>query len=73
MKFLAGSETIPAFGVPIKIEISFNHGCRKGCRCFPRVPSCSFSLITPIHVKDDEEMVTMFETALLGDIGYGSC
>ena len=38
-----------------------------------RVPSCSFSLITPIHVKDDEEMVTMFETALLGDIGYGSC
>ena len=71
MKFLTGSETIPAFGVPTKIEVSFNHGCPKSCRCFPTVSTCPFSLIIPIHVKDDEEMVTMFETALLGDVGFG--
>ena len=74
MKFLTGSETIPTFGVPTKkIEVSFNHGFPKSCRCFPIVSTCSFSLIIPIRVKDDEEMVTMFETALLGDIGFGRC
>ena len=73
MKFLTGLETIPAFGVPTKIEVSFNHGCQKSCRCFPTVSTCSFSLIIAIHVKDDEQMVTMFETALLGDVGFGRC
>ena len=73
MKFLTSSETIPAFGVPAKIEVSFNHRCPKSCSCFPTVSTCSFSLIIPIHVKDDEEMVTMFETALLGDVGFGRC
>ena len=73
MKFLTGSETIPAFGVPTKIEVSFNHGCPKSCRCFPTVSTCSFSLIIPFHVKRDEEMVTMFEAALLGDVGFGRC
>ena len=71
MKFLTGSETIPAFGVSTKIEVSFNHGSPKSCRCLPTVSTCSFSLIIPIHEKDDEEMVTMFETALLGDVGFG--
>ena len=66
-------ETIPAFGVPTKIKVLFNHGCPKSCRCFPTVCTCSFSSIIPIHVKDDEEMVTMFETALLGDVGFGRC
>ena len=69
MKFLTGSEAIPAFGVPTKIEVS----CPKSCRCFPAVFTCSFSLIITIHVKDDEEMVTMFKTALLGDVGIGRC
>ena len=52
MKFLTGSETIPAFGVPTKIEVSFNHGCSKSCRCFPTVSTWSFNLIILIHVKD---------------------
>ena len=73
MKFSTGSETIPAFGVPTKIEVSFNHGCPKYCRYFPTFPTFSFSLIIPIHVKDDEKMVTMFETALLSDVGFGRC
>ena len=73
MKLLTDSETIPAFGVPTIIEVSFNHGCPKSCRCFPTVFNCSFSLIIPIHVKDDEEMVILFETALLGDVGFGRC
>ena len=73
MKFLTGSEAIPAFGVPTQFEASFNHGCRESCRCFPTVSTCSFSLNVSIHVKNDEEMVTMFGTALLGDIGFGSC
>ena len=72
-KILTGSETIPAFGVPTKIEVLVNHGCPKSSRCFPTVSTCSFSLIVPIHVKDDEEMATMFETALLGDVGFGRC
>ena len=29
MKFLTGSETFPAFGIPTKIAISFNHGFQK--------------------------------------------
>ena len=33
----------------------------------------SFRLTIPIHVKDDEEMLTKFETALLGDVGFGRC
>ena len=73
MKFLTGSETIPAFGVPTKMEVSFNHGCLESCRCFPTISTCSFSLNIPIHVKYDEEMVTMFGTALLGDVGFGRC
>ena len=73
MKFLTGSETIPAFGVPTKIEVSFNHGCPKSCRCFSTVSTCSFSSIIPIHVNDDEEILTMFETASLGDVGFDRC
>ena len=70
MKFLTGSKTIPAFGVPTKIEVTFNHGCPKSCRCFPTVSTGSFSLIISIHVKDDEEMITMFGITLLGDVGF---
>ena len=73
MKFLTGSETIPVFGVPTKIEVLSNHGCPKGCKCFPTVSTCSFSLSTSIHVKDNKEMVTMFGTALLNDVGFGRC
>ena len=73
MKFLTGSETIPAFGVPTKIEVSFNHGSPKSCRCFSTVSTCSFSSIIPIHVNDDEEILTMFETASLGDVGFDRC
>ena len=73
MKFLNGSETIPAFGAPTKTEVLFNHECLESCRCFPTVSTSSFSLNIPICVKDDEEMVTMFGTALLRDIGFGRC
>ena len=73
MKFLTDSETIPDFGVPTKTEVSFNHGCPKSWRCFPTVYTCLFSLIIPIRAKDDEEMVTMFETALLSDVGFARC
>ena len=73
MTFLTGSETISAFGVPTKIEVSFNQGYAESCRCFPTVSTCSFSLNIPIHVKDDEEMVTMFGKALLADVGFGRC
>ena len=69
MKFLTGSETFPTFGIPTKIAISFNHGCPKSC--FPSVSSCSSSLNIPIHVKDDEEMLNICGTALLGDAGFG--
>ena len=66
MKFLTGSETIPVFGVPTKIEVSFRSIMgTKSCRCFPAVSTDSFNLIILIHVKDDEKMVTMFGTALL--------
>ena len=73
MKFLTDSEAIPALGVPTQYEVSFNHGCPESCRCFPTVSTCSFSLNIPIHVKDDEEMITMFGTAVLSDTGFGCC
>ena len=73
MKFLTGSETIPAFSVLTKVGVSFNHGCPESCRCFPAVSTSPFSLNIPIHVKDNDEMVTMFGTALLGDVGFGRC
>ena len=73
MKFLTGSETIPAFGVPTRIEFFFIYGCPESCRCFPTVSTYSFSLNIPIHVKDDKEIVTMFGTALLGNVGFGLC
>ena len=64
MKFLTDSEIISAFGVPTKIEVSFNQRYPESCRCFPTVSIGSFSLNIPIHVKDNEEMVTKFGTAL---------
>ena len=70
MKFLTGSETIPAFGVPTKIVLSW---VSKKLQFF----SCNFYRLIYYnyshHVKDDEEMVIMFETALLGDAGFGRC
>ena len=69
MKFLTGSETIPAFAGSTNIEVLFDQRCPESCRCFPTVSTCSFSLNIPIDVKDDKEMITMFGTALLGDVG----
>ena len=70
MTFLTGSETISTVGVPTKIDVSFNHGCPNQCRYFPTISTCSYRLSIHIYVKDDE-MVTMFATALLGNVDFG--
>ena len=70
MKFLTGAETIPAFAASTNIEVLFDQRCPESCRYFPTVSACSFSLNITIDVKDDKEMITMFGTPLLGDVGW---
>ena len=72
MKFLTGSERIPALGVPPAIELTFNHKCPPGCKCFPTVSTCALTLDIPVHVREDE-ILTIFSTAIINSIGFGRC
>ena len=73
MKFLAGSYRIPVLGAPTNIEVNFKHDCVNGCRCFPTVSTCSFTLELPIHIQNEEKMLSVFSTALVADVGFGRC
>ena len=73
MKFLTGSYRIPVLGALTNIEVNFKHDCVNGCRCFPTVSTCSFTLELPIHIQNEEKMLSVFSTALVADVGFGRC
>ena len=73
MKFLTGSYRKPVLNAPPSIEVNFKHDCINGCRCFPTVSTCSFTLELPVHTQNEEEMLSVFSTTLVADVGFGRC
>ena len=73
MAFLTGSEKIPALGLPPQITVTFKHDCRNSCKCFLIVSTCSLTLDIPVHIRDEETMLEVFERALKEDVGFGRC
>ena len=65
MKFLTGSYRIPLLGAPPSIEVNFKHDCVNGCRYFPTVSTCFFTLELPVHIQTEEEMLSVFSTLAL--------
>ena len=73
MKFLTGSYRIPVLGAPPSIKVNFKHDCVNGCRCFPTLSTCSFTSELSVHIQNEEEMLSVFSTALVADVGFGQC
>ena len=73
MKLLTGSYRIPVLDAPTSMEVNFKHDCVNGCRCFPTVSTCSFTLELPVHIQNEEEMLSVFSTALVADVYFGWC
>ena len=73
MKFLTCSYRIPVLGAPPSIDVNFKRDCVNGFRCFPTVSTCSFTLELPVHIQNEEEMLSVFSTALVADVGFGRC
>ena len=78
MMFLTGSEVIPPLGAPSVVKVSFKHDCTKSsegleCACFPVVSTCSYTLVLPMHIKNDDEMKDKFLLAITKDFGFGRC
>ena len=73
MKFLTGSYRIPVLGAPPSIEVNFKLDCVNGYRCFPTVSTCSFTLELPVPIQNEQEMLPVFSTALIADVGFGRC
>ncbi|XP_078490016.1 ubiquitin-protein ligase E3C-like [Ciona intestinalis] len=76
MKFLTGSSTLPPLGLPNDLSISFLHGCRLSpggtkCRCLPTVSTCAISVVLPVHIETQEEMLNVFQCAITCEIGFG--
>ena len=73
IKFLTGSCRIPVLGTPPSIKVNFKYNCENGCRCFPTVLICSFTSELPVHIKNDDEILSVFSTALAADVCFGWC
>ena len=73
MKYLTGSEKIPALGLPPQITVTFKHDCRNSYKCFPIVSTSSLTLDIPARIRDEETMLEVFERALKEDVGFGRC
>ena len=71
IKFLTGSCRIPVLGTPPSIKVNFKYNCVNGCRCFPTVLICSFTSELPVRIKNEEEILSVFSTALHADVGFG--
>ena len=56
----------PKYGVNLK------HDCVNECRCFLTVLTCSFTLELKMKMNE-EEMLSVFSTALVADVGFGRC
>ena len=41
--------------------------------CFPIMSICSLTLDIPVHIRDEETMLEVFERALKEDVGFGQC
>ena len=61
MKFLTGSYRMPALGAPPSIEVNFKQDCVNGCRCFPTVSTCSFTLELPVHIQNKRKCYPCFQ------------
>ena len=73
IKFLTGSCRIPVLGTPPSIKVNFKYNCENGCRCFPTVLICSFTSELPVHIKNEDEILSVFSTALAADVCFGWC
>ena len=71
IKFLTGSCRMPVLRAPPSIEVNFKYNCVNGCRCFPTVLICSFTSELPVRIKNEEEILSVFSTALHADVGFG--
>ena len=59
---------------PPSIEVNSKHHCVNGCRCFPTVSTCSFTLeLYSAHIQNEKEMLSVFSAALVADVGFGRC
>ena len=62
---------MPILSAPPSIKVNFKHDCVNGCRCFPTVLKCSFTSELPVHIQNEEEMLSVFSTALVAGVGFG--
>ena len=59
MKFLTGSYRIPVLAAPPSIAVNFKDDCVNVCRCFPTVSACSFTLELPVHIQNEQEILSI--------------
>ena len=71
VKWLTGTPRIPILGFKKKFTVSFIHGCRVACKCWPTASTCDLLLKLPVHIASYEEMGVMMNSALNDCIGFG--
>jgi len=71
MKFMTGSDRIPALGSPREFCVHFKNDCLINCMCFPTASTCSCSVTLPSHIDTDDQMKNLFKTAIDGEFGFG--